>query len=115
MRSKGVKRGKILASNSSRFVFISERGAYATGRLEHSGRKNDEKMLVRLGMHSLAPQLFHSAVLSLPGVLLRKLPVGEERDLRFIGQWRGAVIRMRSLTIKLSVRLRDQLRWCSFS
>ena len=39
MRSKGVKRGKILASNwSSRFVFISERGAYATGRLEHSGR-----------------------------------------------------------------------------
>jgi len=66
-------------------------------------------------MHSLAPQFSHSAVLRLPAVLLRKFPVGEERDLRFVGQWRGAVIRMRSLTIKLSVRLRDQLRWCSFS
>ena len=50
-------------------------GAYATGRLEDSGRQNDEKMSRKIGnAQSRATFFRHSAVLSLPAVLLRKLP-----------------------------------------
>ena len=51
------------------------KGACATGRLEDSGRQNDEKMW-RETVHSqsYAPFFCHFAVLSAPAVLLRKLP-----------------------------------------
>ena len=52
---------------------------YATGRLEDSGRQNDENMSRKIGnAQSRATFFRHSAVLSLPAVLLRKLVV---RDL----------------------------------
>ena len=47
----------------------------ATGRLEDSGRHNDEKMSRKIGdVQSLTTFFRHSAVLSVPAVLLRKLP-----------------------------------------
>ena len=51
-------------------------GANAAGRLEDSGRQNDEK-LWRETVHSqsYAASFRHSAVLSPPAVLLRKLPI----------------------------------------
>ena len=50
-------------------------GAYAKGRLEHSGRENDDKMSRRIGnAQSRATFFRHSAVLSVPAVPLRKLP-----------------------------------------
>ena len=49
--------------------------AYAIGRQEDSGRQNDEKMSRKIGnAQSRATFFRHSAVLSLPAVLLRKLP-----------------------------------------
>ena len=69
---------------------LSYYGAYATGRLEHSGRYNDEKVS-RKNAQSHATFFRHSAVLSLPAVLLRKLPivriVFEFRVIAF-GGWR---------------------------
>ena len=55
-------------------------GAYATGRLEHSGRENDEN-LWRETVHSQSYATFfrHSAVLSLLAILLRKLPAAVVR------------------------------------
>ena len=52
-----------------------QQGAYATGRLEDSGRQSDEKMS-RETVHSQSYATFfrHSAVLSLSAVLLRQLP-----------------------------------------
>ena len=49
---------------------MSHQGAYATGRLEVSGRQNDQ---------SYATSFRHSAVLSVPAVLLRKLPITGKR------------------------------------
>ena len=54
----------------------SHSGAYATGRLEDSGRQNDEKMSRKIGNAQSRATIFrHSAVLSLPAVLLHKLPI----------------------------------------
>ena len=48
--------------------------AYATGRLDHSGRQEDETMLPKIGNAQSRATFFRdSAVLSLPAVLLRKL------------------------------------------
>ena len=56
-------------------VFELRAPSYATGRLEHSGRQNDEKMSRKIGNAQSCATLFrHSAVLNLPAVLLRKLP-----------------------------------------
>ena len=54
---------------------VNKYGPYATGRLEDSGRQNDAKMS-RKTVHSRSWVTFfrHSAVLSLPAVLLRKVP-----------------------------------------
>ena len=51
-------------------------GAYATGQLEDSRRRNNEKMW-RVAVHSQSYATFfpHSAVVSVPAVLLRKLPI----------------------------------------
>ena len=50
-------------------------GAYTNGRLADSGRQNDDKMSRKLGNAQSRITFFHhSAVLSLPAVLLRKLP-----------------------------------------
>ena len=49
-------------------------GAYATGWLEQSVPQNDETMLHKIGNAQSRATLFrHSAVLSLPAVLLHKL------------------------------------------
>ena len=57
-------------------VTIGHQGAYATGRLEDSEWQNDEKMSRKIGnAHSHATFFRHSAILSLPVVLLRKLPI----------------------------------------
>ena len=51
-------------------------GPNATERLEDSGRQNDGKMSRKTGnAQSRATFFRHSAVLSLPAVLLRKVPV----------------------------------------
>ena len=49
---------------------------YSTGRLEDSGRQNDEKMW-RKTVHSQSygASFPHSAILSVAVVLLRKLPI----------------------------------------
>ena len=48
---------------------------YSTGRLAHSGRQNDEKMSHKIrNAQSRAKFFRHSSVLSLPAVLLCKLP-----------------------------------------
>ena len=69
----GLEETKILIIVSVLF-YASPEGAYATGRLEDSGRQNDEKMW-RETVHSQSYATFfrHSAVLSLPAVLLRKV------------------------------------------
>ena len=55
------------------------KGAYATGRLEHSGRQNDEKVLRKIGYAQFFATFFrHSTVLSHPAVLLFKLPLSSE-------------------------------------
>ena len=49
---------------------------YATGRLEDSGRQNDEKMSRKIAnAQSRATFFRHSAVLSLPALLLRKVSI----------------------------------------
>ena len=56
----------------------SRAGPYAKGRLEDSGRQYEEKMSRKTG-NSRATFIRHSAVLSLPAVLLRKVPTNEHR------------------------------------
>ena len=54
----------------------SHEGPSATGQLEDSGRQNDEKMSRKTGnAQSRATFFLHSAFLSLPAVLLRKIPI----------------------------------------
>ena len=49
---------------------------YATGRLEDSGRQNDEKISRKTGNAQSRETFFrHSAVLTLPAVQLRKIPI----------------------------------------
>ena len=56
-------------------VVLSQQGAYATGRLEDSRPQNDEKMLHEtVHSQSYVTSFRHSAALSVPAVLLRKLP-----------------------------------------
>ena len=56
----------------SKNVRCRQQGAYATGRLEDLGRQNDAKMSRKIGnAQSRATSFRHSAILSLPAVLLR--------------------------------------------
>ena len=55
------------------------KGGYATGRLEHSGRQNDEKISRKIGnAQSCATFFRHYTVLSHPAVLLFRLPLSCE-------------------------------------
>ena len=69
-----VKLEQSLDNPSRLRVVIWRYGAYATGQLERSGRRNDEIMSRKIGnAQSRATFFGHSTVLSLPAVLLRKV------------------------------------------
>ena len=56
-------------------------GAYTTGQLEDSGRQNDEKKSRKIRNAQSRVTFFrHPSVLSLPAVLLRKLPAVSGRS-----------------------------------
>ena len=66
-------------------ILWSIRELTPTGPLKDSGRQNDEKMW-REAVHSQSYATFfrHSDVLSVPAVLLRKLPINEFQNDNYL-------------------------------